>query len=187
MRGHRLGFSLILLPVAALIALLVWASAQSADNPGGVAINRNFGEIPITVGPAPTFSLPLLGGGHLQLEALRGKVVMIDFWSSWCPPCLQEAPVLSDAYGHYAGQEVEFLGVAIWDTADDISEHIEQFQLNYPNTLDSEGRVAINYGVRGVPEKYFIDRNGMLVRKFSGPVSADKLHAIIDELLILGD
>ena len=183
MKGRGLGFAIAAVPVAALIALLAWAIAQSGGNPGGLGVNDEFGEVSITSGPAPPLSLQLLDGGSIGLGELRGKVVMVDFWSSWCPPCIEEAPVLAEAYREYAGQEVEFLGVAIWDEADDIDRYIQQFDLSYPNGLDAKGAMAINYGVRGIPEKYFIDREGQLVRKFSGPVSAEKLRAIIDEML----
>ena len=183
MRGRGWGFAIAAVPVAALIALLAWALAQSGGNPGGLGVNDEFGEVSITLGPAPPLSLPLLDGGSIDLAELRGKVVMIDFWSSWCPPCIEEAPVLSQTYREYAGREVEFLGVAIWDEADDIGRYIQQFDLSYPNSLDARGAVAINYGVRGIPEKYFIDREGQLVRKFSGPVKAEELRAIIDQML----
>ena len=183
MKGRGLGFAIAAVPVAALIALLAWAIAQSGGNPGGIGVNDEFGEVSITSGPAPPLSLQLLDGGSIGLGELRGKVVMVDFWSSWCPPCIEEAPVLAKAYKEYVGQEVEFLGVAIWDEADDIDRYIQQFDLSYPNGLDAKGAVAINYGVRGIPEKYFIDREGQLVRKFSGPVSGEELRAIIDEML----
>ncbi|MCZ6614711.1 MAG: TlpA disulfide reductase family protein [Chloroflexi bacterium] len=183
MRGRGWGFAITAVPVAALIALMAWALTQSGGNPGGIGVNDEFGEVSITTGPAPPLSLPLVNGGSIDLAELRGKVVMIDFWSSWCPPCIEEAPVLAEVYREYAGQELEFLGVAIWDEADDIDRYIRQFDLSYPNGLDARGAVAINYGVRGIPEKYFIDREGQLVRKFSGPVSAEELRAIIDAML----
>ena len=183
MRGRGVGFAVVVIPVAALIALLVWAVVQSGGNPGGLGINDEFGEVSISKGPAPPLSLPLVDGGTINLAELRGRVVMVDFWSSWCPPCIKEAPVLAETYREYAGQEVEFIGVAIWDEADDVNRYIRQFDIGYPNGLDAKGAVAINYGVRGIPEKYFIDREGQLVRKFSGPVTATELRAIIDELL----
>ncbi len=183
MRGRGVGFAVVAIPVAALIALLAWAVVQSGGNPGGLGINDEFGEVVISTGPAPPLSLPLVDGGTINLAELRGKVVMVDFWSSWCPPCIKEAPVLAETYREYAGQEVEFIGVAIWDEADDINRYIQRFAIGYPNGIDAKGAVAINYGVRGIPEKYFIDREGQLVRKFSGPVTATELRAIIDELL----
>jgi len=183
MRGRGVGFAVVVIPVAALIALLAWAVVQSGGNPGGLGINDEFGEVAISKGPAPPLSVPLVDGGAIDLAELRGRVVMVDFWSSWCPPCIKEAPVLAETYREYAGQEVEFVGVAIWDEADDIDRYIRRFDLDYPNGLDAKGAVAINYGVRGIPEKYFIDREGQLVRKFSGPVSAVQLRAILDEML----
>ena len=92
----------------------------------------------ISTGPAPPLSLPLVDGGTINLAELKGRVVMVDFWSSWCPPCIKEAPVLAETYREYAGQEVEFVGVAIWDEADDVNRYIRQFDLGYPNGLDGE-------------------------------------------------
>ena len=183
MRGRGLGFAVVSIPVAALIALLVWAVVQSGGNPGGIGINDEFGEVAISTGPAPPLSLPLVDGGTINLAELKGRVVMVDFWSSWCPPCIEEAPVLAAIYPQYADKGVEFLGVAIWDDEGEVNRYIQRFGVTYPNGIDARGKVAINYGVRGIPEKYFIDPNGQLVRKFVGPVTADKLRAILDELL----
>ena len=184
MSRRTVGFIAVLVPVAALLALLSWALIQSEGNPGGLVVNSDFGEVAISRGPTPPLTLPLLDGGSIDLANLRGTVVMVDFWSSWCPPCVAEAPDLAATYLEYEGQEVEFLGVAIWDDERAIRRHVQRFAVTYPNAIDARGRVAINYAVRGIPEKYFIDRDGQLVRKVVGPVSAEKLRAIIDELLM---
>ena len=176
-------FVAVLVPVAALIALLTWAQIRSGGIPGGLGIKSVFGEVPISKGPAPPLSLSLLGGGIVTLADLKEKVVMVDFWSSWCPPCIREAPILATIYREYEDQEVEFVGVAIWDEESEVTRYIRRFGVTYPNGIDARGEVAIDYGVRGIPEKYFIDRDGQLVRKFVGPVTAESLRAIIEELL----
>ena len=183
MSRRTVGFITVLVPVVALLALLSWALIQSEGNPGGLVVNSDFGEVSISRGPAPPLTLPLLDGGSIDLADLKGTVVMVDFWSSWCPPCIAEAPDLAATYLEYEGQEVEFLGVAIWDDERAIRGHVQRFAVTYPNAIDARGRVAINYAVRGIPEKYFIDRDGQLVRKVVGPVSAEELRGIIDELL----
>ena len=180
---RTLGFAMVAVPVAAILALLVWAQVKSGGNPGGLGINEAFGEITVPEGPAPPLALSLLDGGSVRLGDLEGKVVMVDFWSSWCPPCLKEAPVLAATYREYVGKDVEFLGVAIWDKEREVRRYVQRFAMDYPNGIDARGRVAVNYGVRGIPEKYFIDRHGQLVRKYVGPVAAEELRAILDELL----
>ena len=175
-----------LVPMAALLGLMAWALAQSGGNPGGLLVNSVFGEVAVKEKPAPPFTLPLLDGSALELSDLRGKVVMVDFWSSWCPPCIEEAPVLAATYRQYAGRGVEFVGVAIWDEEGAVREFVQRFGVSYPNGLDAKGKIAIDYGLRGIPEKFFIDPEGRLVRKFVGPVTAERLSAILDELLVQG-
>ena len=170
-------------PVLALIALLAWASVKSGSNPGGLVVNDEFGQVSVDAEAARNFSLELLDGETVTLSELKGKVIMLDFWASWCPPCRQEAPTLSQVYREFKGQEVEFIGIDIWDRPSDAIEYVDLFDVPYPNSIDSEGIVAIDYGVKGIPEKIFIDPNGFISKKFVGPISADTLRATLDGLL----
>ena len=132
---------------------------------------------------APDFTLAMPDGGALRLSDLRGRVVLLDFWASWCKPCRDEAPALAEAYREYQGQGVEFVGVNLWDDADDAQRFLREQGHEYPNGIDAEGKIAISYGVRGIPEKFFIDRDGLIVRKFSGPMNPALLGGILDDLL----
>ena len=170
-------------PVVALFALLAWGLVESGGNPGGLGVNSKFGEIAIESGPAPSFSEDGLDGRVVNLEEMRGKVVMVDFWSSWCPPCRAEAPTLAQVYRDYGGFPVEFVGVAIWDDPGQIADFVEEFHLPYPNLVDESGRIAIDYGVTGIPEKFVIDTEGNLVRKFVGPVGQRELTFALDRAL----
>ncbi len=176
-------FLLSAIPLIGFLALLGWASLKSGGNPGGLGVNNDFGEVDISSKTAAEFNLPLTSGTELSLSDLRGKVVMVDFWASWCTPCRQEAPVLSQVYLEYAGQPVEFVGVNIWDRNQDALNFLEAFETTYPNGVDEAGKIAIDYGVRGIPEKFFIDQEGMVRQKFVGPMQADDLRAAIDGLL----
>ena len=169
-------------PLLALIALLAWASFGSGGNPGGLVVNSNLVAVEVD-GAARDFRLDLIGGGTLQLSDLQGKVVMVDFWASWCPPCRVEAPVLAKVYQEFQGQPVEFVGVALWDNAGDAEVFLRQEGHTYPNGFDASGVIAIDYGVRGIPEKYFIDRDGTLAKKLSGPLTEAVLRDTINELL----
>ena len=111
---------------------------------------------------------------------------MIDFWASWCPPCRQEASVLAEVYGEYQERGVEFIGVNIWDNPGDAETFLQQEGQVYPSGIDSEGEIAISYGVRGIPEKYFITREGTVSRKFVGPLTADLLRETLEGLLSEG-
>ena len=169
--------------ISALIAILSWASISTGGNPGGLAVNSDLVEFEIDASAARDFDLDLIGGGTVQLSDLRGKVVMVDFWASWCPPCRVEAPALAKVYREFQGQPVEFLGVDIWDNIGDAELFLQQEGQAYPNGFDASGAVAIDYGVRGIPEKYFIDREGILVKKLSGPLTETTLRNTINELL----
>ena len=186
-RQRNLIIALSVVTTGAFFALLTWAVAQSGGTPGGLGVNRVFGEVSLGSRPAPPFSGTSLAGDMVDLTGLRGKVVMLDFWSSWCGPCRREAPVLAEVYEDYAGQNVEFVGIAIWDDAKNVAEHVSKYSLTYPNLLDDKGKIAIDYGVIGIPEKVFIDAQGMVVRKFIGPIEPEALAAALDELLALGD
>ena len=176
-------FLLSAIPLAGFLALLGWASLKSGGNPGGLGVNNEFGQVDISSKPAAEFTLALNSGNEMSLSDLRGKVVLVDFWASWCTPCRQEAPVLSRVYLEYAGQPVEFVGVNIWDRNQDALDFLEAFETTYPNGVDEAGSIAIDYGVRGIPEKLFIDQEGVVRQKFVGPMQADALRAAIDGLL----
>ena len=166
-----------------LFALLAWAALQQKGQPAGAGINARFGEVRVEETLAADFALELPDGASLRLSDLAGTVVMVDFWASWCAPCRQEAATLNRVYAGYAGRPVEFVGVNIWDTPESAASFLVEFGVAYPTGPDEDGSVAINYGVRGIPEKFFIDANGVVRRKYVGPMPEDVLRAALDELL----
>ena len=172
-----------MIPVVALFVLLGWDVLRSGGNSRVFGVNSEFGEVTINQSVAPEFIQRSFDGETVSLSGLRGKVVMVDFWSSWCPPCRQEAPTLAQIYREYEGKNIEFIGVIIWDTRRDAARYIEEYAIQYPNIMDESGEIAINYGVVGIPEKFFIDANGNLIRKFAGPMQQETLRASLDELL----
>ncbi len=172
-----------LVPLLALIGLLGWGMVRSGGRPGGLLINSKLGEVTIRQGPANAFKLTLMDGSQVDLGQLRGKVVMVDFWASWCVPCREEAPELEKVYRKYRVRGVEFLAVAIWDTRTEVLRFMQRYGVDYPVGLDEKGAIAIDYGVTGIPEKYFITSDGTLLRKFIGPTSEAQLSAVLDELL----
>ena len=174
----------IAVPVLAFLAVLAWASAESGGQAGGLAINNEFGEIPVSREFAPDFNLDLFNGGNVEMSELRGRIVFLDFWASWCPPCRHEAPDLAAVYLEYREQPVEFVGVDIWDDPTAAANFLEDFQTPYPNGRDETGEIAINYGVRGVPEKFFIGPDGSVLKKFVGPINGSDLRQVLDDLLL---
>ena len=97
---NRRGWTLLLasLPVVALFALLGWALVKSGGTPGGLSVNSELGEVSTGRESVPAFTARAVGVGEIDLEQFKGKVLMIDFWSSWCAPCRAEAPVLAQVY-----------------------------------------------------------------------------------------
>ncbi len=180
-RAWSLGLTVFVL--GAFFGLLGWAMVRSEGVPGGLGINKDFGEITVEHWAAPDFTLELLDGSVVQLSDLQGKVVMLDFWSSWCAPCRDEAPGLARVYNEFRGAPVEFVGISIWDKATDARIFTDTFGVTYPNGVDNGGNILVDYAVRGIPEKFFIDVNGQIVRKFIGPASEARLAEILNELL----
>jgi cytochrome c biogenesis protein CcmG/thiol:disulfide interchange protein DsbE len=181
--GRRVLIVLFLLVAAGFIGLLAGGLIKSGGQPGGAIVNTKLGEVPIQQRPARDFTLDRFDGESLTLSDLQGKVVMVDFWASWCPPCRQEAPALAQVYREYQARGVEFVGVSIWDTEKDANSYIQRYGITYPNGLDEKGVVTIDYGVTGIPEKYFIARDGTVIKKFIGPMNEEKLRAILDDML----
>ena len=183
MTKRALIIGLSLTPIVGLMALFAWGLVQSGGRPGGLLVNTRFGEVAVRPGPARDFTLQGLDGQTIALADFSGKVVMVDFWASWCPPCRQEAPTLAQVYQEYQGEAIEFVGVAIWDTPEGARKLLARSGSGYPAGLDEKGAIAIDYGVRGIPEKHFLTPDGQVVRKFIGPVDEGVLRQVLDELL----
>ena len=169
--------------LAPLFALLVWAAVQQRGQPAGTGINQDFGQVDVAAAPAADFALPLPDGGTLRLSELEGKVVLVDFWASWCGPCRQEAAALNRVYSSYSGRPVQFVGVNIWDTDEAAAQFIAEFGVPYPTGVDASDSIALDYGVRGIPEKFFIDADGIIQRKYVGPMPESELIAALEGLL----
>ena len=169
-RSFALGAALA---IVLFFGLLVWGLGKRAAG--------TVGDAPIQTRPAPAFSVPLFEGGTFQLAEQRGTPVLINFWASWCIPCEDEAPALERAARRY-GDRVRFIGVNVQDTDANARAFLRRFGVTYPNGRDASGEVAVEYGMSGVPETYFVDRNGALVRKWQGPLDDERLRQFLDEL-----
>ena len=169
-------------PLLLFVAVLVFGMVQSGDGRGRPGVNDTLGEVAVTADPFGDFTVTTLYGESLKLSELRGSIVMIDFWSSWCPPCRAEAPVLAEAYEHWAELGVEFVGIAIWDEADDVQSFVELHGIDYPNAIDDRGEIAVDFGVKGIPEKFFVNRKGEIVRKINGPNTAQSLDEVLTQM-----
>ena len=125
----------------------------------------------------------LFDGGRIRLEELRGRAVLINFWASWCPPCRDEAPVLEAAWKTYKEGQVTFVGINIQDKEPDARAFIDEFGITYKNGWDPTARVGVNYGVWGIPETFFLDREGRITFKHVGALSMPVITAKLDQAL----
>ena len=130
---------------------------------------------------APPFKVRLADGSEVKLADLRGKVVFLNFWASWCPPCRAEARLLEASWQRHRDQDVVFLGVNMQDREEAAREFLREFAISYPNGLDGGNRIAIDYGVWGIPETFFIDRNGRITYKQIGAFDGKTIHAKLEE------
>jgi cytochrome c biogenesis protein CcmG/thiol:disulfide interchange protein DsbE len=171
----RLGLqALALAGVAGLLALLIWKVV--ADNGGGAAAELSKGKVP----PAPSFELPRLDReGSLELASLRGKVVVLNFWASWCAPCKEEAPELQAAFERWRGRDVAFVGINSKDFKSDGRRFMRRYGMRFPNVRDGSGKLWGPYGVTALPETFFISRGGKVVERYAGRIPAEELEAAI--------
>ena len=155
------------LAIVGLLAFGFFSSGRSRPQPGE---------------PAPAFALALLDGSQLALHDLRGQVVVLHFWASWCDPCRREAPDLQQVWEQYQDRGVAFLGVTFQDARGASEAFIERFGLTYPNGVDERGRISQAYGVVAVPETFIIDREGQIAVVHVGPVRAERLAQDLEAL-----
>lgn len=143
-----------------------------------MGLGKNPAEIrsPLIGKAAPAFALREAGTNRtVDVTQFRGKPLVVNFWATWCMPCWDEHPVLV-ANARMLEGDVQFLGVVFQDKEEKILSFLQQRGSSYPTVVDEAGKTAIAYGVGGVPETFFIDANGVIQAKYSGPLSPDLLR-----------
>lgn len=158
------------LVVAAVLPLLLLALL------GATLLLRGTGATPTAIGAqAPEFSLADLEGNPIHLADLRGRPVIVNFWASWCGPCVEEFPLLREAAARHAGDGLVVIGVVYRDRSEPAREFMERNGATWVAAMDPGERVAEAYGILGPPETFFIGRDGTIVARQFGQFSAASL------------
>ena len=132
---------------------------------------------------APNFTYTLLNGKKVSLSDYRGKIpVVVNFWASWCPPCRAEAPTLAKVAKKYKGK-VQFLGIIFQDSAPSAQKFIKEFGVPYPNGMDNTGEISRSYKITGVPETFFITKDGVAQAHWLGAIEEKTLTAYLNKLI----
>lgn len=171
--------------VAALVALivvigLVLRGGPERSGPGIISIGR---ATDIRPRPAPDFVLTSFDGQRLQLSDFRGRIVVLNFWATWCPPCRVEAPVLQRAAERLGPLGVTLLGINVWDGQEAAIDFLTETGVTYPNAEDATRLIPVEFGVTGLPETFVIDRRGVLVRRWVGPLTDAQLDDLLAPVL----
>ena len=159
----------------------------------GLTKDPRFIASPLPGKPAPDFALPMLdtpvtdqaaADDTIRLGDMRGQVVLVNFWASWCIPCREEHPVLLEGARTYMGKGVRFIGITYNDTPADSRNWLQELGQAFPSLVDKGARVAIDYGVSGVPETFIVNKHGIVAFKKFGPITPAELTQKLDSLLL---
>lgn len=152
--------------------------------PQGLAVGAIAPELAGTRSDGTAWQLHDLDGRPVTLEGLGGKVVWLNFFASWCPPCQQETPILRELSERYRERGLEIIGVSVQETSpDDVRAYAERYRLPYTIGFDGSGDLFHAYRVFALPTQFFIDTDGRLVQVVNGPVDEAGASALIESLL----
>ena len=164
-RRQRLLIPIGLLGVAG-VALAAWAGLNALQPTSGAPTIARPGA------PAPQIALPVLGGGTSDLRAERGKVVLVNFWATWCEPCRSEMPGLQQLADELGSRPFRVYSVDLQEDAEQVAAFQQQLGLHLHVVLDQDGDVTRAYGVRALPATFLIDQQGVLRQQRLGPLLA---------------
>jgi cytochrome c biogenesis protein CcmG, thiol:disulfide interchange protein DsbE len=138
---------------------------------------------PLPNHPAPDLALPQLDGTQITLRDLRGQVVLINIWATWCPPCRAEMPAIQEAYTAYRDRGFIVLAVNQREDATAITSFLGQHELTFPILLDSDGQASATYQASALPSSFFVDRRGVIRTVYRGPMPPRVIAGTVEQLL----
>lgn len=170
-RHKRRSIIILLLFTAINVVLLVVIVHLLFTPQGGITGNA---EVPLVGRPAPDFKLTAWDGKTIQLSALKGKVVVLNFWASWCGPCNEEEPILEHTWQQYQADGVIVIGIDYQDQQAAAQQFLQKHGITYPTAPDTSGAVSEAYGVNNIPVTIFIDRSGVVQRGILGQFKSEQ-------------
>ena len=152
--------------------------------PAGLQAGQQAPELTVDLGDGSTYQLTDLDGKPVTLAGLRGKVVWLNFFASWCPPCQQETPILRSIADDYRDRGLAVVGISVQETTvGDVKAYADRYRLGYTIGFDGAGHVLREYKVFALPTQLFLDTNGVIQQIVSGPVDEQGARALIDSML----
>ncbi|GAA1525687.1 TlpA disulfide reductase family protein [Actinomadura kijaniata] len=188
----RISFARASVGVAALVGVLSGCAGNGAsgDAAGGTRFVAGDGSTTQIAAaerkPAPVASGATLDGKQVSLADLRGKVVVVNFWASWCAPCRGEAPSLEQVYTENKGRGVEFLGVNFKDSAENAKAFERKFKVTYPSFHDADGRIGLGFREvppNAIPSTLVLDKQGRIAVRILGATTYSKLNPLVAKVL----
>jgi thiol-disulfide isomerase/thioredoxin len=179
---------LLFAALAFVLAACGGGASQAADCERVAGVRAGVCPLPVEErGEAPTLAMPVLGtqDEELSLEDLRGRVVVLNFWASWCGPCRAEQPDLNEAHDLLPADEVAFLGVNIEDTAPSALAHEREFAIPYPSLFDPANEFASRFqgiGPRTIPSTFFLDADGRVAARVFGVIGLSEVVGLADAI-----
>ncbi|MDP9299565.1 MAG: TlpA family protein disulfide reductase [Actinomycetota bacterium] len=175
------------LPGVAILTLALLQLRSRGATVGTLSIASYEAQAQVEASPAPDFQLPDIDSGtQRSLAALHGRVVVLNFWASWCPPCRQEAPDLQGTWASYRHRGVRFLGIDERDNDAAARAFEREFGITYPSVADPAGRLAQDYRLFGLPTTVVVDPSGQMVYRFTGFLTGRVLQATLNDVLSRG-
>ncbi len=165
--GKSRHFFLTVFLVLIVVGLLIALSMKEKDSSFKLV-----GQSRIKVGsPAPNFTFPDLTGQTVSLSDYRGRLVFLNIWATWCPPCVDEMPSMEKLYNKFKSDQFEILAVSVdGEGSKVVAPFMERLNLTFPALLDKKGKIKNIYGVTGIPESFIIGKNGIILKKVIGPI-----------------
>lgn len=170
--------------LAVVVGAVVWALTAGGGTPESPPSGVSAPGIATVGSPAPDFELATFDGEPFRLSDQRGRVVLVNFWASWCNPCRKEFPLFAEVYERYRADGLVIAGVASRDISSDSRDFAREEGAEWPLMSDrSDQTVARAYGVRALPQTFFVDRDGRIAERMYGIPSAARLDGLIRRLL----